>query len=321
MGFVHLPYKGEEEWLLRRQRSITATDIAKIRTGSPKAFAALWREKHEPPRHFSNKFTEHGKDREPHIAAEVTEQYPGLLHNRHFLVKDDDPRFGATPDMVSEDGLTLGEIKTHFVSDESKLWLDLDDVWRKNPGYRAQVQWQLFITGAEKVVFVWEDWSDEDGWKDIRPLRFATVYPDHDMISGLVDLAEEFLAWSPPEIEQGDGADFEVMAIADRLAEIDMDLANARAVVRGLEGDRKAAQADLLEAVGDTPRSVDYGGFVVEVSPGRRSRSFDRKALAADYPELEEKYTLEKDGAPSVRVLEKASDHGGMENISEERGL
>ena len=74
MGFVHLPYKGEEEWLLRRQKSITATDIAKIRTGSPKSFAALWREKHEPPRHFSNRYTEHGKDREPHIAAEVTEQ-------------------------------------------------------------------------------------------------------------------------------------------------------------------------------------------------------------------------------------------------------
>lgn len=305
MGFVHLPYKGEQEWLERRQQSITATDIAKIRTGSPKAFAALWKEKHCPPRHFSTRFTEHGKLREPIIADMVREDHPELLHNRHFLVKDDDPRFGATPDMVSEDGRFLGELKTHFVSDPKHHWLSVEDVWKKNPGYRAQVAWQLFITGADACYFAWEDWSDEDGWKDFHPLRGEWIYPDHDYMSTLVDIAEEFLAWSPPELQAGDQSDFETMAVARALAEMESDIAGLRAELRQREKDRAVLQADLLEAVGTSARSVDYGGFVVEVSPGRRSRSFDRKALAADYPELEEKYTLEKDGAPSVKVLPK----------------
>ena len=168
--------------------------------------------------------------------------------------------------------------------------------------------WQLFVTGAERCVFAVEHWSDEDGWADLHPLRVFDVERDESLIAELRDVAERFLAYEPPELVQGDQSDFEAMALARALAEMESDIAGLRAELRQREKDRAVLQADLLEAVGSSARSVDYGGFVVEVSPGRRSRSFDRKALAADYPELEEKYTLEKDGAPSVKVLEKENE-------------
>lgn len=307
MGFVELPYKGEEEWLRQRRSVVTATDVAKIKTGSDKAFASLWREKRTPSTFRGNRFTQHGKDREPVIAAMLSEDRPWLHPNAALLVSEDDVRFGATPDMVSDDGLVLGEIKTRRLSDDKDEWLSWADVCADQTGkkYACQVAWQLFVTGAERCVFAVEHWSDEDGWADLRPLRVFDVERDEALIAELRDVAERFLDYEPPELVQGDQSDFEAMALASALAEMESTIASLRSELRQYEKDRAVLQADLLEAVGDTPRSVDYGGFVVEVSPGRRSRSFDRKALAADYPELEEKYTLEKDGAPSVKVLGK----------------
>lgn len=310
MGFVELPYAGEEEWLRQRRSVVTATDVAKIKTGTDKAFASLWREKRSPSTFRGNKFTQHGKDREPVIAAMLSEDRPWLHPNMALLVSEDDARFGATPDMLSDDGLVLGEIKTRRLSDDKDEWLSWADVCADQTGrkYACQVAWQMFVTGAERCVFAVEHWSDEDGWADLHPLRVFDVERDEALIAELRDVAERFLAYEPPELVQGDQADFEAMALARALAEMESDIAGLRAELRQREKDRAVLQADLLEAVGSSARSVDYGGFVVEVSPGRRSRSFDRKALAADYPELEEKYTLEKDGAPSVKVLEKENE-------------
>lgn len=306
-NYVEIQTDTESEWLSRRQKSITATDIAKIRTGTDKAFKSLWKEKREPPKRFSNRFTEHGKEREPHIAQELAEAFPDLRHNTNFVVKDDRPEFGATPDMLGDGKFGIGEIKTRKITHESDMWETWDDVLSDPTGkkYACQFAWQFFVTGSEHGVFAVEHWSDEDGWVDLHPLRVFDVERDEALISGLHDVAERFLDWTPPELVQGDQGDFEAMAVAQALAEEESAIAALRAELRQREKNRAVLQADLLEAVGSDARSVDYGGFVVEVSPGRRSRSFDRKALAADYPELEKKYALEKDGAPSVKVLEK----------------
>lgn len=304
MGFMELPYMGEEEWLRQRRSVVTATDVAKIKTGSDKAFASLWREKRTPSTFRGNRFTQHGKDREPAIAAMLSEDRPWLHPNESLLVSEDDARFGATPDMVSDDGLVLGEIKTRKVSDDKDEWVSWADVCADQTGkkYACQVAWQLLVTGAERCVFAVEHWSDEDGWAYLHPLRVFDVERDESLIAELRDVAERFLAYEPPEIVQGDQSDFEAMSVAQALAEEESTISVLRAELRQREKNRAALQADLLEAVGSSARSVDYGGFVVEVSPGRRSRSFDRKALAADYPELESKYTIEKDGQPTVKV-------------------
>lgn len=306
-SYVEIPSATEDEWLSLRQKSITATDVAKIRTGTDRAFMSLWKEKREPPKKFSNRFIQHGKEREPHIARHLSEEFCGLRHNTNFVVKADRPEFGATPDMLGDGTFKIGEIKTRKISRESDLWETWDDVLSDPTGrkYSCQFAWQFYVTGADRGIFAVEHWSDEDGWADLHPLRVFDVERDEELIAELRDVAERFLEYAPPQVERGDDTDFEVMATAQRLGELEDQIRRVRSKLRVLEGDRAAAQSDLLALVGTRSRSVDYGGFVVEVSPGRRSRSFDRKALAADYPELEEKYTLEKDGAPSVKVLEK----------------
>ena len=193
MGFIVLPYEGEDAWLRQRQQVVTATDVAKIRTGSDAAFMSLWREKHNPPRKFNNRWTRHGKDREPVIAAAITANRPELLHNECLVVNEDEPRFGATPDMMTSDGSMVGEIKTHLIHDESDAWVDWSDVRKDKPQYVVQVQWQLAVTGATEALFSWEDWSDEDGWADLRPLRHCMVRRDEDMIAELKAVALRFL--------------------------------------------------------------------------------------------------------------------------------
>lgn len=308
MGFIILPNTGETEWLQQRQKVVTATDVAKIRSGSEAAFMSLWKEKHNPPRKFNNKWTRHGKNREPVIAAAITANRPELLHNECLVVNEDEPRFGATPDMMTADGSMVGEIKTHLIHDESDAWVDWSDVRKDKPQYVVQTQWQMAVTGATEALFSWEDWSDKDGWADLRPVRHCMVRRDEDMIAELQAVALRFLDWTPPDLRTGDSADFETQAAAQRLGEIEAEIAEHRRVGRQLEEARKAATADLLALVGEQPSRTDYPNAVVEVSPARRSVTFDRKAWEADNaddPALIEKYRLEKDGAPTVKVTLK----------------
>lgn len=305
MGFIILPNTGETEWLQQRQKVVTATDVAKIRSGSEAAFMSLWKEKHNQPRKFNNRWTQHGKNREPVIAAAITENRPELLPNKALAVNEDEPRFGATPDMMTSDGSMVGEIKTHLIHDESDAWVDWSDVRKDKPAYVSQVQWQLAVTGATEALFSWEDWSDEDGWADLRPIRHCMVGRDEDMIAELKAVALRFLDWTPPDLRTGDSADFETQAAAQLLGEAEAEAARLRAELRRADEMVKAARADLLALVGVSPSRTEFPNAVVEVAPGRRTNSFDRKGLAADYPELDEKYTIKKDGAPSVKVTLK----------------
>lgn len=311
MGFIILPNTGETEWLQQRQKVVTATDMAKIRSGSEAAFMSLWKEKHNPPRKFNNRWTQHGKNREPVIAAAITANRPELLHNESLVVNEDEPRFGATPDMMTADGSMVGEIKTHLIHDEDDAWVDWSDVRKSKPQYVVQVQWQLAVTGASECLFSWEDWSDEDGWADLRPVRHCMVRRDEDMIAELKAVALRFLDWTPPDLRTGDSADFETQAAAQLLGEAEAEAARLRSELRRAEEMVKAARADLLALVGDSPSRTEFPNAVVEVAPGRRSTSFDRKAWEADNaddPALLEKYKVTKDGAPSVKVTLKEDE-------------
>lgn len=305
MGFIVLPYQGEDAWLQQRQQVVTATDVAKIRTGSDAAFMSLWKEKHNPPRKFNNRWTRHGKNREPVIAAAVTANLPELLHNECLVVNEDEPRFGATPDMMTADGSMVGEIKTHLIHSDDDAWVDWSDVRKDEPQYVVQVQWQLAVTGAVECLFSWEDWSDEDGWADLRPVRHCMVRRDEDMIAELKAVALRFLDWTPPDLRTGDSADFETQLLAQQRYIVQSRIADRNAANRDSAALLREIDAKLLERLGSSPSRTEFPNAVVEVAPGRRTNSFDRKGLAADYPELEEKYTIKKDGAPSVKVTLK----------------
>lgn len=169
-------------WLRARSQGITATDAAKLATRTSVKSAA-WEKLHGAPRSFGgSRYTDHGREREPVIAAWAARAH-GMSHSSLLFHAASDRRHLATPDglRVTERGvLELCEIKT------------TSKPWRAVPRhYLRQVWWQQYVLGAERTLIVWEQHEDfvpvgaepECRWID----------RDDDQIAILVQLADELL--------------------------------------------------------------------------------------------------------------------------------
>ncbi|WP_291051300.1 YqaJ viral recombinase family protein [Herbiconiux sp.] len=169
-------------WLRARSRGVTATDAARL--ASDKAVAAVAWEKLNGTGFGGNAFTDHGRAREPEIAAWVRTCYEiepsvTLFHAAR------EKRHLATPDgiRVAPDGsVELAEIKT-----TSKPWRSIPR------GYLRQVWWQQYVLGAERTLVVWEQHTD------FVPVqgdpRCQWVDRDESEIELLVRRADALLAW------------------------------------------------------------------------------------------------------------------------------
>jgi hypothetical protein len=134
----------EAAWLRARSRGITATDVAKLNSVNAIPTAAL--EKLRGSSFTGNVYTEHGKAREPVIAAWVKENF-SIEPSSALFHSEQETRHLATPDGIGvvEETLILAEIKTSQKP--------FDGV---PAGYLRQVYWQQYVLGAERTLFVWE---------------------------------------------------------------------------------------------------------------------------------------------------------------------
>jgi hypothetical protein len=167
-------------WLRARSRGITATDVAKLST--PASVRAAAYHKLHGPGFTGIAYTEHGKAREPEIAAWVQNEY-GILPSTALFRAATDARHLATPDgvaMRTGGTLELAEIKT------------TNKGWRSIPRhYLRQVWWQQYVLGAERTLFVWEQHTDfvPNGEPECR-----WVDRDENEIAMLVSLADQLLS-------------------------------------------------------------------------------------------------------------------------------
>lgn len=134
----------EAAWLRARSRGITATDVAKLNSVNAIPTAAL--EKLRGSSFTGNVYTEHGKTREPVIAAWVKENF-SIEPSSALFHSEAETRHLATPDGIGvvEEKLFLAEIKTSQKPFEGVP-----------AGYLRQVYWQQYVLGAERTLFVWE---------------------------------------------------------------------------------------------------------------------------------------------------------------------
>ncbi|MBC9928220.1 MULTISPECIES: YqaJ viral recombinase family protein [unclassified Leucobacter] len=166
-------------WMRARARGITATDVAKLST--PKSIdSAAWAKLHGTG--FSgNAFTDHGKAREPEIAAWVRDGYR-IESSSALFHAPGDIRHLATPDGIGEraDGvLELAEIKT------------TNKVWRSIPrNYLRQVWWQQYVLGAERTLVVWER---HENFVPVGDPECRWVDRDENEIAHLVGLAGQMI--------------------------------------------------------------------------------------------------------------------------------
>ncbi len=132
-------------WMRARARGITATDVAKLST--PRSIEAAAHEKLHGSRFSGNAFTDHGKRREPEIAAWVLREHE-ISPSQALFHAERDLRHLATPDGLAfraSGAVELAEIKT------------TNKEWRSIPrNYLRQVWWQQYVLGAERTLMVWE---------------------------------------------------------------------------------------------------------------------------------------------------------------------
>ncbi len=167
-------------WIRARSRGITATDVASLT--SPKSIARAADAKLQGSGFSGNAYTDHGRRREPEIAAWVAATH-GIQPSSALFHAVVEKRHLATPDGVGIDGegrVVLAEIKTTNKS------------WRSIPRtYLRQGWWQQHVLGAERTLVVWEQ---HDGFVpvDDEP-RCAWVDRDEREIRYLVNLATDLI--------------------------------------------------------------------------------------------------------------------------------
>lgn len=183
--FVASKDLNEQQWLTARQGSITATLIAKAstRAGFDEALAQIIE---PPPPIDDNAYMEFGRRMEPELALWLKDEY-GVMPNSWLIAHRDRRDHLATPDGLHFGSPIIAEIKT-----TGKDW----ESYRQVPiQYRRQVQWQLYVTGAEHCVFAWMLRAEHDGrmipaW--IEP-RHLVVDRDDKYITELLATAEQLI--------------------------------------------------------------------------------------------------------------------------------
>ncbi len=205
-------------WIRARSRGITATDVAALT--SERTIARAADTKLRGSGFSGNAYTDHGRRREPEIAAWVAATH-GILPSTDLFRAVVEPRHLATPDglWIDADGhVVLAEIKT------------TKKPWRAIPrSYLRQVWWQQHVLGAERTLVVWEE---HDGFVPVEDQpRCAWVDRDESEIARLVDLATALidelhrrtnpqkrptLTFLPePEPEPGRSQRFRALALSD----------------------------------------------------------------------------------------------------------
>jgi hypothetical protein len=166
-----------EAWKELRKISIGASDAMKLikQNGEKRtSYDQLLTQKKygEDDQHFWA--FDHGVKREPHIARWVQLYLPNfeMIPNR-FVFGGQDLRHTATPDMIGP--RALAEIKTSTKPIRQTL-----------ARYFDQLQWQMYVTEYESVLFVVEN-------RHTQEIEYQVVYRDNERINLLVDAANELL--------------------------------------------------------------------------------------------------------------------------------
>ena len=111
----------------------------------------------------------------------------GILPTDWLIAAEGNPRHLATPDGLNLTHTLIGEAKTTGVDWGDKIPIK----------YRRQVQFQLYVTGAERCLFLWQLRVPTDtGWFFMPWLdpKFRWIERDEPMISELVATANRLLS-------------------------------------------------------------------------------------------------------------------------------
>ena len=183
-------------WLAARDCGVTATQVAKAST--PSGMKEVLAQIENPTPVDVNAYMSWGTEREAHIAHVVKERY-GIMPNDWLLRADGAGNEWqlATPDGLSLDHTLIGEYKT------SGKPLDVIPL-----NYLRQVQWQLYVSGAEKCLFAYElRLEGPEGFVPGFDVECQWIERNEEIISKLIETAEKVqmhaVFWERSQREKG----------------------------------------------------------------------------------------------------------------------
>jgi len=180
--FVASKSVNAERWLSARREGVTATQVAKAAAG-PGGFEQAVEDYRADFVEQDNPFMAFGRIWEGPISMHLKDNY-GVMPNDWLISSAVSDHYLATPDGLTLDHAAISEIKT-----TGKDW----NPERIPLQYRRQVQWQLFVTGADKCFFAWMLREERDGvfvpgWFEPKVIE---IVRDEDMIRSLMVVADE----------------------------------------------------------------------------------------------------------------------------------
>lgn len=183
--FVASKSLDELAWLGAREGKITATLIANAHTEKGRA-EALTKLAGEAEPIQDNAYMEFGRRMEPFISMWLKDRF-GVLPNDWLIAHEENHQYVATPDGLSFWEPVISEVKT-----TGKDWGSYDKV---PANYKRQVQWQMFVTGAERCVFAWLLREEHEGrfYSSWLEPKHAIVERDDSAIEKLIEVAAELL--------------------------------------------------------------------------------------------------------------------------------
>lgn len=173
-----------DAWLAAREKGVTATMVANAST--PAGFKTELERRLNPVPIEPNAYMEFGNEQEPIIAKWVFENFD-IAPNDWLIAHESNDRYMATPDGLAnyEEGVLIAEIKTTGKD------------FNKPPlAHMRQMMWQMYVTGAERCLYVWQLRVPNDagwfypGWFEPRHLW---IDRDEQMIEELRRTADALL--------------------------------------------------------------------------------------------------------------------------------
>jgi len=186
-------------WLAERAQGITATEIRDLVKGKLRQDDLIALKLGRKVDSFSgNQFTDWGNEREAIIAAGIRGM--GIEPESRVFHGERDSRHLASPDGVGVDfdgAVVISEIKTSG-----------KDIRRGQPayfetGYELQMQWAMWVTGADRCLFAFEERITVAGRFEPGQLFTEWVPRNDDVIAELVERADAFLAEMDRQREEG----------------------------------------------------------------------------------------------------------------------
>ena len=303
----------EEAWFEFRRQHLTSTELRDLHLSrTARQWQELREQKETGKRWGGNDYTVWGTGREPKIAialdptlsrADDDYEFLGvdsrLRYNadpQTIIINPDDERLCGTPDLYSEDGGVIGEIKTAKHQFTGGYWHD----WCPD-GYYLQVQANMWHAGAEACVLLVEYYREQDGKFSPDGYEYQVIHYYPKVVEDMQATANEWFAWL-----EGTAPDWmgEVTSLedADEVEELVASIGAAEDEMRELKDRIDQQRKQLLEKLGDS-YAGNHAGYKVSVSTTKDSKTFDSKAFKTAHPDLYTEFnTKTRRGSTRLRL-------------------